>query len=63
VLAAPVLATFNLVSRYILRKMFDLEPWPEMESGVAYSRGRWMRGWHRIQAWFRALRHRIRGSV
>ena len=61
VLAAPVLATFNLVSRYVLRKMFDLEPWPEVEGGAAYSRGRWVRGWHRIQTWFRALSHRIRG--
>jgi predicted PurR-regulated permease PerM len=32
VLAAPVLATINLLGRYILRKMFDLEPWPEPES-------------------------------
>ena len=31
VLAAPVLATLNLLARYILRKMFDLEPWPEPE--------------------------------
>ena len=60
VLAAPVLATFNLVSRYVLRKMFDLEPWPEVEGGGAYPRGRWVRWWHRLQAWFRALRHRIR---
>ena len=31
VLAAPVLATLNIVGRYIIRKMFDLEPWPETE--------------------------------
>lgn len=31
VLAAPVLATINLLGRYIIRKMFDLEPWPEPE--------------------------------
>ncbi len=31
VLAAPVLATINLVGRYILRKMFDLDPFPETE--------------------------------
>lgn len=31
VLAAPVLATITLLGRYILRKMFDLEPWPEPE--------------------------------
>ena len=29
VLAAPVLATLSLLARYIGRKMFDLDPWPE----------------------------------
>lgn len=29
ILAAPVLATFNLVGRYIARKMLDRDPWPE----------------------------------
>ncbi len=28
-LAAPVLATFQLLGRYIFRKMFDLDPWPK----------------------------------
>lgn len=28
-LAAPVLATLQLIGRYTLRKMFDLDPWPE----------------------------------
>ncbi len=32
VLAAPVLATINLIGRYIVRKMFDLDPWPEPET-------------------------------
>ncbi len=32
VLAAPALATVNLVGSYIGRKMFDLDPWPETES-------------------------------
>lgn len=63
VLAAPVLATLNLVSRYVLRKMFDLEPWPETEGGAPYARVPWMRGVHRIEAWFRALRQRIRRSI
>ena len=27
-LAAPVLATFQLMSKYVFRKMFDLDPWP-----------------------------------
>jgi len=32
VLAAPVLATIALLGRYVYRKMFDLEPWPQIES-------------------------------
>jgi len=32
VLAAPVLATLTLVGRYVMRKMLDLEPWPEGKS-------------------------------
>ncbi len=32
VLAAPVLATFMLFSRYMLRKMLDIDPWQGMET-------------------------------
>jgi predicted PurR-regulated permease PerM len=31
VLAAPVLATVVLLGRYVIRKMFDMDPWPETE--------------------------------
>ena len=31
ILAAPVLATVILLGKYVMRKMFDLEPWPEVE--------------------------------
>lgn len=31
VIAAPFLATFLLLGRYIMRKMFDLDPWPPQE--------------------------------
>jgi predicted PurR-regulated permease PerM len=31
VIAAPFLATFLLLGRYVMRKMFDLDPWPETE--------------------------------
>jgi len=31
VIAAPFLATFTLLGRYTMRKMFDLNPWPEKE--------------------------------
>ena len=32
-LAAPVLATLLLFGRYAVRKMFDMDPWPETEPG------------------------------
>jgi len=32
VIAAPFLATFTLLGRYTMRKMFDREPWPEAET-------------------------------
>jgi len=60
VLASPVLATLNLVGRYILRKMLDLDPWPEQAPAVAYSRLTWARLWRRVEAWFRSLAQRIR---
>lgn len=31
VIAAPILATLQLAGRYIIRKMFDLDPWEGME--------------------------------
>ena len=32
VIAAPFLASLTLVGRYVMRKMLDLEPWPEKET-------------------------------
>jgi len=32
VIAAPILATLKLFGQYVLRKMFDQDPWPEVES-------------------------------
>lgn len=31
VIAAPFLASVSLLGRYVMRKMFDLDPWPEKE--------------------------------
>lgn len=31
IIAAPFLATFLLLGRYVMRKMFDLDPWPKKE--------------------------------
>jgi predicted PurR-regulated permease PerM len=33
ILAAPALASFQMITRYILRKMVDLDPWPDPEPG------------------------------
>jgi len=57
VLAAPVLATLGLLGRYIARKMFDLDPWPEPETHppgkvVEIPWARWLR---RIRAWGRTV--------
>ena len=41
VLAAPVLATMVLVSRYFLRKMLDQDPWPDSEFGSQDSNIPW----------------------
>jgi predicted PurR-regulated permease PerM len=55
VLAAPLLATINLMGRYILRKMFDLEPWPEPEKPEVVELP-WSRLAHRLLAWIRLKR-------
>jgi len=35
VIAAPFLATVTLLGKYIMRKLFDLDPWPESEITAA----------------------------
>jgi len=44
IIAAPFLATILLVSRYIMRKMFDLDPWPPTDhEPPPPSIGEWIR--------------------
>lgn len=56
-LAAPVAATLKLLGRYVLRKMFDLDPWPEPEkeqSQIEYPWAKWGKKlWEIIQGWWR----------
>lgn len=47
ILAAPALATLNLLVRYTVRKMFDLDPWPAIEveeQPMVYPWTKWWQG-------------------
>jgi predicted PurR-regulated permease PerM len=60
VLAAPALATLNLVLRYTIRKMFDLDPWSAIEveeQSVVYP---WTKWWQGIISLARKLWERLR---
>ncbi len=57
VLAAPVLATAALLFRYALRKMFDLEPWPEVEHDIRIQMPQ-ERLLYRMRAWWRYITRR-----
>lgn len=57
VLTAPVLATLRLMTRYLARKMFDLDPWPEHPPRPAATPyelplARWLK---RLRAWGRMV--------
>ena len=58
VLAAPVLATINLVGRYVVRKMFDLDPWPEPEIEPEPVELPWVRGLNQLKTWWKTLQQR-----
>jgi predicted PurR-regulated permease PerM len=53
VLAAPVLATMMLFTKYVVRKMFDLDPWPPDERPPKVIEMPWVRVYRRIRAWLR----------
>jgi predicted PurR-regulated permease PerM len=59
VLAAPVVATLKLGLVYLLRKMFDLDPWPVgAQQPYRPIEMPWSRIWRRVQAWVRTLQTR-----
>lgn len=53
VIAAPILATAQLVARYIVRKLFDLDPWEGMEeTATPPSLREQIESWHnKITSW------------
>jgi predicted PurR-regulated permease PerM len=55
-LAAPVLATLKLLTSYLVRKMFDLDPWVSAQAETKVIEFPWSRGTRRLRAWFRLNR-------
>jgi predicted PurR-regulated permease PerM len=58
VLAAPSLATLTLIGRYVIRKMFDLEPFPEPEEAPKPEGQSWTTNTRRLRAWWRSIQRR-----
>ena len=56
VLAAPVLASLMLIGRYTIRKMVDLDPWPDSELLLPPAEYPWVRWGRRIEVWRRYYR-------
>jgi predicted PurR-regulated permease PerM len=59
-LAAPALATLNLVGLYTIRKMFDLDPWEGIGDDQEPLEYPWTKLWHRIHSLIRSLWERWR---
>lgn len=59
VLAAPVLASLRLVLKYLLRKMFDMDPWPEPETETAPIESFWSRLTEFFQARYKWLAQKL----
>ena len=60
VLAAPVLATLTLVGRYVARKMFNLDPWPEPEGEAKSIEYPWAKWGQRLHGLAHAIRARLK---
>jgi predicted PurR-regulated permease PerM len=58
ILAAPSLATIILFGRYIVRKMFDMEPFPEEEEPAEVDESPWTRGAQQLRIWWRSIQRR-----
>jgi predicted PurR-regulated permease PerM len=54
IIAAPLLATFQLIGRYTMRKLLDKDPWPPEDDMPPPPRQ--PRYWRRFLRWLRSLR-------
>jgi len=59
ILAAPGLATLTLVGRYVVRKMLDLDPWPDDDEAKGVIEYPWAKWGERIKALAAAARERL----
>jgi predicted PurR-regulated permease PerM len=58
IIAAPLLATLQLIGRYTVRKLLDRDPWPKEEEKSPPALGaKWFR---KIRAWWRKRRGKVR---
>ncbi len=55
-LVTPVLATLQLIGRYVLRKMLDMDPWQELTPRPSPMEAPWLPVTRRIKAWWRLIR-------
>jgi predicted PurR-regulated permease PerM len=55
-LAAPVVATIKLLGMYVFRKMFDLDPWPELEEEPTPVEFPWFRWSRQLKSWIQKKR-------
>jgi len=55
-LVTPVLATLQLIGRYVLRKMLDMDPWQELTTRPSPMEAPWLPVTRRIKAWWRLIR-------
>ncbi|MCS7011576.1 MAG: AI-2E family transporter [Anaerolineales bacterium] len=61
ILAAPLLATFQVLSTYIMRKMLDLDPWPpETPVEKSPSSRRWRKWLLKIRSFLETLWRRVK---
>ena len=58
ILAAPVLASLQVIAIYVARKMFDLDPWPPNEKSAVSEERTLRRLWIRLRAWLRSFRRK-----
>jgi predicted PurR-regulated permease PerM len=63
ILAAPVLASFILIGRYVARKMLDLDPWPPTHDDSAQDQYPWSNLVSRLREWLGSIFSKLRDWI